>query len=305
MSSTITSPEQTSSKEWHGIRMKRFTASVHGKLHCEPKKLPTDIIARYENLLPIEHRFKTLKSGLRKGQIVRADGFESMLREVMDAHGVVLFGDTADALIAGKAVEAHSGIPMHTARTRSMDRGTLLEHAARILMSRYCFEIDTVTFQPLGDDSGATPDGMVGGRRTWQCKCPEQSGDLLRFARQVPEGDFDALVEWNKDYAWQIMVEALASGTDTAAITLFTDRLNATAVKSEEIQLVQDVMDAVANHLGDQLGYPMYYRYEGTGFAQVTRTFTLTAERIKKIERINAAAVIERVRYQEEIEMMA
>jgi hypothetical protein len=64
-------------------------------------------------------------------------------------------------------------------------------------------------------------------------------------------------------------------------------------------------MDAVANHLGDQLGYPMYYRYAGTGFAEVTRSFFVTEEIRARIDRTLAAAVVERNNYQQEIALMA
>lgn len=291
------SPTQAEAAEWEANRIGRFTASVIGKLMMEPKSISEAFMIEHAHLVDIP-MYTPLKSGPRKGSLRITPGFADALKEACEAAGVPIFGDTARGLIASKAAERLGQRPAPTNRTRSMDRGSLLEHAARILLSRYWKPINGVTFQPYGNNSGATPDGIVVDTvSSWQVKCPEDPGDLMLFADSVQDGDFDALKAWNPIYAWQCMMEAKATGCKTATFTMFTDRLDTHKITPLEREEVQIVMDSVAYAMGEQLNYPIFYKYESDGFAHVTRHFELTEERSKRIDQVLEAAEVECQRF--------
>lgn len=287
------SPAQSQDAEWEATRIGRFTASVIGKLMTPPKSMPFALAleAHANGVTCGIEPYSILKSGPRKGQQVESKGFASAMMEAMDEAGFIVFGDTALSLIASKAAERMGQRPAPQVRTKSMDRGSLLEHAARILLSRYWKPIDGVSFQPYGENGGATPDGYIpSDESTWQVKCPEDPGDLMLFANAVPDGDFAALESWNKVYAWQVMMEAKASGCKYATFSLFTDRLPIHTITDLEREEVQVVMDAVAYKMGEALNYPIWYKYETNGFAHVARRFELTQQRSDRIDRVLASA---------------
>ena len=263
-----------------GIRTGRFTASVFGDLLSEPRTLTPAHILDHGHLLP--------------GTPTTDRGFNALLRKKIDEAGIVLFGDTALGLIASKAAERVTDRPAPHIATRSMDRGMILEHAARILLSRYWKPIDTTTFHPYGENSGGTPDGFVDkGESTWQVKCPEDPGDLLLFDAQVPDGDFEAMERWNRKHAWQLMVEAVSAGTKYATITMFTDRMALHDIEEHVKGEVQTVMDVVSHKMGEFENRAIWYMYEGTGFAHISKRFELTDERKARIDRTLASAEVE------------
>lgn len=290
---TLTAPHQTDSQAWKQTRVGRFTASEIGKLFTAPRTITPAHIEQYGHLCTSVERTKELKSGPRKGMIVPNDAFPAALKVAIEEAGVPFFGDTALSLIASKAAERISCRSDHSVDTRSTDRGTLLEHAARIILSKYWKHIDGVTFQAYGENSGATPDGLVeNGTEPVDTKCPESFGDLLLFDTQVPDGDFDALESWDKGFAWQIMHQAKCCGARFANLVYFTDRLPAIILPEALVVEVQDVMNHVAYNLGELTNRPWHYKYETEGFAFVAKRFELTDERSARIDRIlNAAEV--------------
>ena len=278
-------------------RAGRFTASVFGQLTAEPKSLSANIIEKYAHLVPEEQAWKIIKSGPRKGQQVRSDRFNDLLKDAMSANGIVLFGDTAMSLIASKAGELLGEAMDYSPDTRSTDRGTLLEHAARIILSNHWLPMDGCGWQPYGENCGATPDTLLvrDETETNDFKCPEKFGDVLLF-NELPDGDFDELVKWNRTYAWQLMVQAKASGTRYANLTYFTDRLHIHDLDPGERDHVQSIMDAVAYQMGEATGRPWGYTYASDGFAFASKRYELTEERSAYIDRVLNAAVIERDR---------
>lgn len=277
-----------------GDRCGRFTASVFGKLMAEPRTVPADVLDKYAHLVPDEIGMKVMKSGPRKGETVRVDGFSGLVKDAMREKGIILFGDTARSLIAAKAGEKRSGRPDYHPDTRSTDRGTLLEHAARIILSHHWTPIEGATWMPYGKDGGATPDGLLyKGTETDDLKCPESFGDVIEFD-QLPDGDFDALLSWNRDYAWQIMYQAKCAGVRFANLTYFTDRLDTIQLPAGMRQQVQDVMDYVAYRLGEVTNRPWSYTYETDGFYYATKRYELTEERSKLIDTVLNAAAKER-----------
>jgi len=276
-------PTQADDAAWRQTRGGRFTASVIGKLFTEPRTLTAQHVREYCYLLP--------------DTPVTARTFKAELKVKIEEAGIVLFGDTALACIASKAAERLSCRTDNSATTRSMERGTLLEYGARILLSKYWKEIDGISWQGYGENSGATPDGLVEkGTETLDIKCPESFGDLVLFEDAVPDGDFEALESWNKGYAWQIMMQAKASGTKHAWLVYFTDRWPRIVITEEERRIVQQDIDEAADILGNLRGYPMFYRFDVdpdtnvAGFAYVAKRFELTEERSNRIDRVLKAA---------------
>lgn len=275
--STLTAPQQSDTAAWEATRIGRFTASEVGKLFAEPRTLTAQHVREYCYLLPDTK--PTAKT------------FKTELREKIREAGITLFGDTALGLIASKAGERLTGHPKAFASTRSMDRGTMLEHAARHLLSRYWRPIDQVTFQAYGDNAGATPDGLTdGGQSTVDIKCPESFGDVILFDDAITEGDFDALESWNKNYAWQIMMQAKCAGTRYAWLVYFTDRLPLRKINDIERTEVQAILDYVGERMSEENQFPKTYTYASDGFHFAAKRFELIEERSARIDAVLKAA---------------
>ena len=253
---TTTAPQQGNATAWHDARVGKFTASTIGKLMTPPR--------------------------MTKELQARADA------------GEVFFGDTALQLIAVKACERLGDVTDATASTRSMDRGTILEHAAIHLLGRKWKAIDHATFMPLGHNAGATPDGLTeGGAATVDIKCPESFADLLRFDLEVKDGDFASLEAWDRGYAWQIMTQAKAAGVRAAWLVYFTDRLPLIPLTEDERDEVQAIMDWHLERRNEEKEYPWHYAFASNGFAFAAKRFTLTDELSERIDRTLAAAEVE------------
>lgn len=283
-------PVQSDTEAWKASRGGRFTASTIGQLMAEPRTIAPHVIEQYAHLVPADQAWKELKSGPRKGQTVRPDNFNALVREAMREHGIVLFGDIARKLIASKAGERARNVYEYSADTPSTRRGTILEHAARILLSKYWQQVDGSAWTPLDDNSGATPDGNVKrGTETLDFKCPEAFADVLLFD-ELPDGDFDALEDWDKGYAWQIMTQAKAFGVKWANLVYFTDRLPITPISLVEREEVQAVMDYLANELEERTGRSWHYQFATQGFHFAVKRYELTEERSAKIDAVLASA---------------
>lgn len=247
--------QQHDTAAWQNQRLGKFTASTIGKLMTGPR--------------------------MTKELQARADA------------GEVFFGDTALAVIADKAAERVSGIAEFQPSTFAMKRGTVLEHAAKYLLSRHWQKVNDCAFQPRGKNSGATPDGILNDGSTMDVKCPESFTDVMRFGAEVPDGDFDALLRWNKGYAWQIMHQALCAGSSEAWLVYFTDRLPWIKITHEERDAVQCILDEQCAEFNQENLYPFEYTFGSPGFAYVARRFALTQDRADLIDRTLAAAEVE------------
>lgn len=298
--STMIAPVQADTAAWEETRLGKFTASTIGKLMQEPKSLSPAFMVDHAHLVTDMEMFTPLKSGPRKGELRLTPGFADKLKDACAAAGIPMFGEGALQLIADKAMERLSGRPASQVTTRSMDRGTILEYGARILLSRYWKPIEGITWQAYGENSGATPDGQVErGTESLDVKCKEATSELALFSRSVPDGDFDALESWNKLEAWQIMHQAKCCGMKYANLVYFTDRWARHIITDEERREVQRDMDEVADVLGNVRGYPVGYQFERDpnsgvyGFAYVAKRFELTDERSERIDRALKAAEAE------------
>lgn len=249
-------PTQTNREVWHDTRLGKFTASTIGKLMGQPR--------------------------MTKEMTARAEA------------GAVFFGDGALSLIAEKATERVSGVREVSVANYSMKRGTVLEEAGIHLLSEHWQLIEGCPYLSWGNNSGATPDGLVGkGNATMDLKCPEAITDVLRFGAEVPDGDFEALVAWDKNYAWQVMHQAKCAGVTEAWLVYFTDRLPWIKLDDEKRDEVQHIIDHACSRFNDENLYPYEYQFASDGFAYVARKFTLTPERSELIDRVLLAAEVE------------
>lgn len=185
--------------------------------------------------------------------------------------------ETAKTLVAAKAVERLTCVWIKTDETPIMKRGLLLEPGALHILSKEWMPIDMCSWQPYGDNCGATPDGLVDqGRATMDLKCPGNAAEVVRFADEVVDGDFDSLLEWDRDYAWQIMVQALVCGVKTAHLVYFTDRLPVIRLSDEQRDEAQRVIDHFAEQRSQESLYPWQYTLASSGYFYAAKSFTLT-----------------------------
>lgn len=189
------------------------------------------------------------------------------------------FGATAASLITAKAIERLTGVWANDVSTPIMRRGLLIEPAALHILNKHWRPVDPTTWQPWGQNFGSTPDGLVDrGAATMDLKCPGNYVDVVRFADEVQDNDFDSLLAWDRDYAWQIMVQALTCGVDTAWLVYFTDRLPHCELSIDERQEVQSLIDARADQYSQENEYPWSYTFGSGGYFFAARRFTLTKE---------------------------
>lgn len=227
-------------------RVGRFTASNIGKLFTEPRTLSAEQKAR-------------------------------------KAAGIPVFGDTATELIAQKAWERMAGITNSGPLTRATDRGNDLEAVAFSLLSRDWQPLSknyaNDGFLEYGEDAGATPDAYLdNGKATVDIKCPWNGEKLLLFSDEVADDDHDALLAWDKNYYWQVMLQMLAAGTDTGYLVYFDDRL-----------------PLVRADVSDYIGLPYtQFNVERPGYAFVARKFHMREGIKEKVDKVIAAAVFER-----------
>jgi hypothetical protein len=189
------------------------------------------------------------------------------------------WGKTAQGLITAKAIERLTGKWMNDVDTQPMRRGLLLEPAALYLLSKHWRTVEGVTWQAWGDNFGSTPDALVDrGAATMDIKCPGNAADVVRFADEVVDGDFDSLLAWDKGYAWQIMCQALTCGVKDCWLVYFTDRLPIHVLTNDERQEVQTLIDLRAEQHSQESFFPWRYDFASEGYFYAAKMFTLTDE---------------------------
>jgi hypothetical protein len=291
--STALAPQQSDTAAWKSTRAGRFTASRIGALMTERETLTDEEVDKYAHLVS-EPRFTELKSGPNKGERKQVAGYSKLVREAMRGQGIVLFGEGALTYIAEKAAERVACLPIQSSPTGSMRRGTVLEFAALFLLTQYWKPVDGCLTKFYGDNAAATPDGLVDdATATMDLKCPESFADVLRYAEEVPDGDFDALEAWNKTYAWQVMMQAKASGLKYGYLVYFTDRMPWVKLTDEDQEHVRLILETACERASQESEYPYHYTFASDGFAFAARRFELTEERSKRIDQVLQAAEVE------------
>lgn len=262
-------------------RIGRFTASTISQLLSEPRTLDADTIEQYAHLVPA--RFRELKSGPRKGELIQVEGYSELLRNAMYERGILTLGESGTTLAKDKASERVTGLQIETQGSFASKRGTVLEEAAKYLISLRWKQVDNTTFTGYGDNAGATADGVIMSE-TVDIKCPVSHTSVLRFGSEVPDMDFDALELWDKKYAWQIMMQAKCHGASHAWLIYFTDMLPWIPITHEEREEAQQLIELACMQYNHEHLYPFEYSFGSDGFAFIARRFELTPERSAKID---------------------
>jgi hypothetical protein len=203
------------------------------------------------------------------------------------------------SLIKQKAVERVTKRPSHTAATWSMRRGVLLEHAACYLLSRYWEVVYACTWMPIGTNSGATPDFLRKTGSPGDIKCKESEDVMFDLATEVT--DWNSLLRWNKDEAWQIATQALAAGSTKATLLYFTDKLQTIRITDEEYMTCNAIMEAMGNKLLELTGQIYDYTFNdgdgNPGFAFVAKTIDIPQEALERINAVLERAEAECLKY--------
>jgi hypothetical protein len=156
-------------------------------------------------------------------------------------------------LIRNKATERVTGHSIHTAANFAMKRGTLLEFAATFLLSRYWQPVYGATWMPIGTNAGATPDFLDRESNPGDIKCPESEAKVYAYADAVPVGpdgfsEWSDLLEWNKDYAYQIATQALACDTEVAWLVYFSDKIKGQLLTEQEREDVTAILEGAGHN---------------------------------------------------------
>jgi hypothetical protein len=217
--------------------------------------------------------------------------------------------ETTKKLISTKATERVTGIPVWTPANFDMKRGTLLEHAAVYVLSQHWQPVFGCTWMPIGENSGATPDGLLKDGTPLDIKCPSSQVDIMEFADQVKDNDWESLLAWNKSYAWQIATQAMAAGAKEASLLYFTDRLHTNAIDDDDAQVCNAIMEAVGDKMlqltGQIYDYRLYSDSAKHGYAFAARRFTIPQEAFDRINSVLKSAEVECQRMVERYSMFA
>jgi hypothetical protein len=131
--------------------------------------------------------------------------------EVSDLTGIKGLGDTGKTLAFKKACEIVFGRDESwNVHTWDMKRGTEQEELAfnlfQSIMAQRFIEVKKATFFPLGENSGASPDGLVGKNRVTEIKCPRPE----KFFKIVKDG----IKALDKDWIDQMQHQMKCTNSD-------------------------------------------------------------------------------------------
>lgn len=300
----MNAPLQSNRAEWNDSRIGRFTASTNNKLLTYPKSLKRVDLERFAHL--VEERFRELKSGPRKGQTIQVEGFSGKVLQACKDSGIAVFGETALDLVATKASEVLAGKVTRRSMTYPMKRGTVLESAMVYLLGRHWQQVDKCQVQTDGELWYSTPDGLLMNGEPAELKCPALE-KVVRFADEVPDGDWEAMKEWNPDYAMQLATQAKTCGSEYANIIYCTDELKTIPVTEEEIIDIQghglhdefggvmgEAMQRLFDETGSMFSYSFNDAHEAPGFTFIARRFRIPEEDLVRLESALTAAIVAR-----------
>ena len=215
--------------------------------------------------------------------------------------------ETAKTLIKTKATEIVKGEVVKGPLSYEMKRGMALEPAMRYLLSKYWEPVDRTSTQVNGIWH-ATPDGLLRNGEPVDIKCTNEV-DVLRFAEEVPDGDFAALKSWNKTYAYQLVSQAEACGSTHANLVYCTDKIKAITLSEEDIVvingeglhdehggLIAQGCEEIFDETGITFEYLWHDIHNTPGFTFIARRFEIPIEEIKALERAIKTAQVERDR---------
>lgn len=213
--------------------------------------------------------------------------------------------ESAKTLIITKATEVIKGKPIKTAWSYDMKRGTALEPAMRYLLSQYWQSLERTSLQHDGLWM-TTPDSLLRCGEPVDTKCPGEVV-LAKFATEVPDGDFQALKDFDRGYAYQLVTQAAACGSTHANLVYCTDKIKAiplsekdqailfgTGLHSEHEGLIAEGCEDVFAETGHPFEYNWHDQHDSPGFAFIARRFEIPKEEIEALERAIKRAYVER-----------
>jgi len=123
---------------------------------------------------------------------------------------IKVLGETGKSYAFDKAVESIFGEVEDNFETYDMSRGTELEPLAfakfKELKSLQFIDVENCGFFDLGDNAGASPDGLVGEDAILEIKCPKSN----TFFKLVATGEI------KDQYLYQMQMQMMATGRKKA-----------------------------------------------------------------------------------------
>jgi len=130
--------------------------------------------------------------------------------EIYKLMGIKDIGETGKSYAIDKAIEELYGEVDENFVSYDMERGIELEPLAfykfKELMSLEFIDVEKCGFFTLLNDSGASPDGLVGNKAVLEIKCPKAS----TFFKLVATNEID------KKYLYQMQMQMICTGRDKA-----------------------------------------------------------------------------------------
>ena len=202
--------------------------------------------------------------------------------------------ESARTLIAQKATEIVKGAIVRGPLTYPMKRGMALERAMRYLLSEHWQVVDRTSLQRNGVWI-ATPDGLLSNGEPCDIKCADEV-TTLRFADEVPDGDWNAMKAWSKTYAYQIATQAAACGSTHANLIYCTDQIKAIPLSEKDVimiggeglhdehgGLVSQGCQEIFDETGHLFEYQWHDLHNEPGFAFIARRFEIPKEELHKL----------------------
>lgn len=225
-------------------------------------------------ITPQDAAWKTTRMGKFTASTIGALMTEPRSKAEREAGG---WSQTALTLIKTKAIERLTAQQIKSGEAEPMRRGLLLEPAALHLLNKHWRSVDPTTWQQFNDYFGGTPDGLVDqGTATMDLKCPVNPADVILFQDEVH--DWESLLRWDKNYAWQIMAQATICEVQEAWLVYFTDKLPIRKLQDGERDEVQTLIDQRAEQYSQESIYPWSYRYDSDGYYFAAKKFIRTDE---------------------------
>jgi hypothetical protein len=216
--------------------------------------------------------------------------------------------ETAKSLIYEKATELIKGSPVRRALTYDMKRGMALEHSMRYLLNEYWKPVDRTSLQKNGIWM-STPDGLLTNGEPLDIKCPGEV-EVVRFADEVVDGDWNSMLKFNKGYAYQLLTQAVSCGTTYANIAYCTDKIKARKLSEKDVAMIfgeglhdehSGLLAQACQEIFDESGHVFEYlwhdRYSEPGFFFAVRRFEIPQEQIERMGLALQRAYAERDKY--------
>lgn len=135
--------------------------------------------------------------------------------EIYKLMGIKGLGETGKTYAFEKAIEELYGQIDENFESYDMQRGTEMEPLAfakfKELKSLEFIEVENCSFFPIGLNTGASPDGLVGNNGILEIKCPKANA----FFKMVSDN------EYSKNYFYQVQHQMMCTGRNVAHLFFY------------------------------------------------------------------------------------